>query len=99
MVVCGDCGSPMHGCTSRSRHTALNGTTKHHAYKRYICGKYNSFGKTEKGCKFCNTVLETELTDIVASKLADDFLSPGNLAALKAEMRKQAAETETVDPI
>jgi DNA invertase Pin-like site-specific DNA recombinase len=81
LLRCGHCGWPMHGA-----HLNYIQGGKRRKYRRYICGKYNLHRKA--GCT-CNTVLETELLDVVVRIIQREFLKPENLSALKAEIRRQ----------
>jgi DNA invertase Pin-like site-specific DNA recombinase len=81
LLRCGRCGWPMHGCRLHYSH---NG--RRHSYRRYICGNYNLHRRS--GC-VCNTVLERDLLGVVVRILRREFLNPENLAALKAEIRRQ----------
>jgi hypothetical protein len=82
LVVCSQCGSPMHGVTSRSRGKV---------YKHYLCSRYNERGRD--GCTH-NRVLEAPLVACVLRKLRQDCQRPDNLARLRTLLAKQAAGPE-----
>lgn len=90
LLFCMHCGGPMHGLTNVQR---KEGRT--YAYRRYICGKYNSFGKA--GCA-CNTITERQLTNAVLQRVQQDFLNPANLKLLEKELRRKLAARRRVDP-
>jgi site-specific DNA recombinase len=82
LLYCAHCGSPMHGCRNVKREAAGVRT-----YKRYICGRYNSFGKGG-GCQ-CNTITERQLVNAVIRRIQQDFLDPANLSKLRQELTRQ----------
>jgi hypothetical protein len=85
LLKCGHCGRPMHGCSAR--YSSLTGDDRR--YPRYICGSYNLNGAGGKnGCR-CNTVKERPLAEFVVATILDRFLSAANVAALRAEIRRQ----------
>jgi DNA invertase Pin-like site-specific DNA recombinase len=92
LLFCGNCGSPMHGCTARKTVTRTrrgNPTApKRYDYRRYICGAYNAHGSA--ACK-CNTIPEHRLLAAVVRRIQDDFLNPDNLEKLRGELRAQLA--------
>jgi site-specific DNA recombinase len=82
LLVCAHCGSSMVGHTNRaySRRTGK-------VYRRYRCNGYHSYGT--RHCHPHN-VDERAVLDCLVRKLQEDFLNPDNLAALRAELRRQA---------
>jgi DNA invertase Pin-like site-specific DNA recombinase len=81
LLRCGHCGWPMHGAALHYKRAG-----RRYSYRRYICGNYNLHGSS--GCQ-CNTVLEEPLAEVVVKMIQERFLAPKNLAALKAEIRRQ----------
>jgi DNA invertase Pin-like site-specific DNA recombinase len=98
LVVCTDCGWPMHGATNVQKDRDKRGkvrSTKTYTYRRYICGRYNAHGKA--GCR-CNTVPERVLSAVVRRKLYEEFLDPANLAKLREEIERQLKAGSRSDP-
>jgi DNA protecting protein DprA len=81
LLRCAHCGWPMHGCSLKYTRRGRS-----YRYRRYICGNYNLHGSS--GCK-CNTVMEGPLAGVVLRMIREKFLAPENLAALRAEIRRQ----------
>jgi DNA protecting protein DprA len=98
LVFCMHCGSPMHGCTNVQPQRNKKGEVvrpKCYPYRRYICGRYNAFGRA--GCT-CNTITERQLLNAVVRRIQQDFLAPENLQKLREEMARQLAGRSGADP-
>jgi hypothetical protein len=85
----------MHGCTNRKKEITKGGE-KTYVYRRYICGRYNSHGKVG-GCR-CNTITEVQLLRAVVRRIGEEFQGEGNLAHLRAEVRRLAEAKGRTDP-
>jgi site-specific DNA recombinase len=90
LLRCGDCGWPMHGFNHT--YMAKGGTVRR--TRRYICGNYNLHGTGEGGCK-CNIVREDDVLAVLTRTIQREFLKAANLAALKAEIRRQEEAERT----
>jgi DNA invertase Pin-like site-specific DNA recombinase len=77
LIVCGHCGSSMHGRTYASGRRA------------YICSGYDRHGKARCAC---NSVSETPLRDLLVRTLRRQYLNPDRLDELEREMRRQLEE-------
>jgi hypothetical protein len=99
LVFCGNCGSPMHGCTNRQKDKDKTGrlrSDKIRTYRRYICGRYNAHGRLG-GC-VCNTIPERQLLHAVVGRFGAIFGDEGNLAQLRAEIGRQLEARRQADP-
>jgi site-specific DNA recombinase len=86
LMVCGHCGSRMIGRTGY-------GPRKHGTV--YVCNGYQRWGKAFCSCHY---IYEETLIPFLVQKLQDDFLNPGNLDKLRAELRRQAEAERRRDP-
>lgn len=84
MLVCGDCGSFLHGQLNRGR-------------KSYVCSKYKEYGPT--ACHR-NTVEEKRLMRTILAVLQNDIFCPAHLEAIEKKLtvrikeEKSSGETE-----
>jgi site-specific DNA recombinase len=77
LLKCGECGWPMYGMTRKSTGRRI-----------YTCGQYHIYRRS--GCR-SNSVVESDVVAVILATLEEVFLAPKNLAALKAEIRRQEA--------
>jgi DNA invertase Pin-like site-specific DNA recombinase len=82
LLVCGRCGYRMVGLTTMGR-------------PYYRCGLYNQAGR--HGCG-SNMIMERKLLACIVRKLQETFLDPGNLQALRDEMRRLAETAKRERP-
>jgi site-specific DNA recombinase len=95
LLRCGHCGWPMHGGVNIQKHKDKKGrvrSEKLYTYKKYVCGNYNQ-RRRGGGCQ-CYTVWENRLFAVVSHKLAEYFLNPAVLEALKERIRLQLEAEE-----
>jgi DNA invertase Pin-like site-specific DNA recombinase len=83
LLVCGDCGWRLTGCTDRGK-------------RFYRCGRYLHEGKF--AC-FNNAVMESKLLDCVIRKLQQVILNPENVQKLRDEVARQELQNQEAAPI
>jgi hypothetical protein len=74
LLVCGDCGSYLHGWTMKGRQ------------KSYACSKYREYGS--KAC-YLNRIFEKQLWTAVLDRLMNELLDPTRLDEIEQEIERR----------